>query len=364
MRRLLTKILSKPLLWLVGKTSSKPIPSRIFNCLSKIRRDTNRKKPQKGARLVANIDESKVIVFSDQHRGAKNGADDFMQCETTYLSALQYYNEQEFCLISLGDNEELWENRWTSVKEKNIASFEAEKKFVFRNAFVKVYGNHDLSWSINPFMRMEMEKIYGRKIKVYESVLLELLANHKKLSVLLTHGHQGDKKSDGNWFSKFFVANVWAPLQSYMKINPNTPAYNSTRKTLHNRIMYEWSATQKNLLLITGHTHQPVFESLTELERLYKKLLLAEVEKNQQQIDDIRERLKKVEPNFTSVSKDYLEMKPSYFNSGCCCFSDGDISGIEISGGFIRLIKWSHAENVSKRYVLEERSLHELLEIL
>jgi len=57
-------------------------------------------------------------------------------------------------------------------------------------------------------------------------------------------------------------------------------------------------------------------------------------------------------------------MKPTYFNSGCCCFSDGDITGIEIADGCIRLIKWQTGKQASERYVLEERSLHELLEIL
>jgi predicted phosphodiesterase len=329
-----------------------------------MRKDLNRKSPKTGIRLLSNIDDCKIIVFSDQHRGAKNGADDFMQCEANYLAALEFYNLHEFCFISLGDSEELWENRWPAVKRNNTISFEKEKKFVERDTFIKIYGNHDLTWNINPFTQLEIEKIYGKKIKVYEAVLLDIVKDKQHLSILLTHGHQGDAKSDGNFFSKFFVANVWAPFQAFFKINPNTPAYNSTRKTLHNRIMYEWSATQKNLLLITGHTHQPVFESLTELERLYKKLLVAEEEKDQQQIDEISNRLKKVEPNFTSVSKDYLVMKPTYFNSGCCCFSDGDITGIEIADGCIRLIKWQTGKQASERYVLEERSLHELLEIL
>ena len=36
--------------------------------------------------------------------------------------------------------------------------------------------------------------------------------------------------------------------------------------------MYEWSSVEKNILLITGHTHQPAFMSLTHLERLYERL--------------------------------------------------------------------------------------------
>jgi hypothetical protein len=42
-------------------------------------------------------------------------------------------------------------------------------------------------------------------------------------------------------------------------------------KTEHNNIMYEWSSHQQNLLLITGLTHQPIFESLTYLERVQRQ---------------------------------------------------------------------------------------------
>jgi len=53
-------------------------------------------------------------------------------------------------------------------------------------------------------------------------------------------------------------------------------------------------------------------------------------------------------------------MKPSYFNSGCCCFEDGTITGIEIADGCIRLIKWSYVNGSSSRIIAEENKLEEL----
>jgi hypothetical protein len=191
-------------------------------------------------------------------------------------------------------------------------------------------------------------------------VILKTKIGKHAYSIFLTHGHQGDAQSDGNWFSKFFIAHIWAPLQAYLKVNPNTPAYNTTIKTLHNRIMYEWSARQKSTLLITGHTHQPVFESLTHLERLYRDLERAQKMNEIAKVDQIKEEIKTREPQFTAVSADYLTMKPTYFNSGCCCFSDGDITGIEIENGFIRLIKWETENGKSQRCVLEEKKLRDL----
>jgi hypothetical protein len=60
---------------------------------------------------------------------------------------------------------------------------------------------------------------------------------------------------------------------------------------------------------------------------------------------------------------DFTSYKPNYFNSGCCCFDDGDITGIEITGEKIRLIKWEYNEkNVPGRIVLEETDFEALLE--
>ncbi|MER3498276.1 MAG: metallophosphoesterase [Chitinophagaceae bacterium] len=367
MRKLARILLLKPVLWFSSKFSSKPVAKKIFKALSRLKQQLQKQPCKKGPLLQADASTCKIIVFSDQHKGAKDGADDFMLCEANYIGALEYYNAQGFCFISLGDEEELWENRWWLVREKNLASYAAEKKFANRDAFIKLYGNHDLSWNTDPFTTVEMEKLYGKKLRVYEGALLQVsLPNQQspskkqQLSVLLTHGHQGDAKSDGNWFSKFFVAHIWAPLQAYLKVNPNTPAYNATKKTLHNRIMYEWAAKQKNTVLITGHTHQPVFCSLTELERLYRKLLIAEKEKNNERIEEIKLKIRKAEPGFISVSADYLSLKPAYFNSGCCCFSDGDITGIEIAEGYIRLVKWEEQNNQPFRCVLEEMLLSDL----
>src|SRR5204863_1368474 len=340
MRKLLQIILLKPILWFANKFSSHPVAERVFESLSDLKEQLEKQPSKKGLVIAFDADFGKAIIFSDQHKGAKNGADDFMLCEPNYLAALDYYNEQGFLFISLGDNDELWENRWPAVKKNNLPSFEVEKRFINRNAFIKIFGNHDLAWNTDVTTAFEMEKIYGQKVRVYEAVILATKISGRSFSIFLTHGHQGDAQSDGNWFSKFFVARIWAPFQAYLRINPNTAAYNTEKKTLHNEIMYEWSAQQKSTLLITGHTHQPVFTSLTHIERLYKDLQKAKLNGDLAAVHEIENEMHKREKEFSAVSVDYQTMKPSYFNSGCCCFVDGDITGIEIAGGNIGLIKW------------------------
>lgn len=377
MRRLLRFILLKPVLWAVARFSSKPERKRIFTALSALMKNICEKPGDRGLVIPFEQQTGKFIIFSDQHKGAKNGADDFIQAEPNYLAALDYYYKNDFTFINMGDSEELWENSIFKVKKHYKATFEAEKKFLDHNKYIKVFGNHDLYWDNDPLAWWQLKSIYGERVKVYEGVVLKslvspirtglktnaprLMTPDSELTIFLTHGHQGDASSDGNWFSKFFVANIWAPLQAYLRINPNTPAYDAEKKTLHNHIMYEWSAAQNGLLLITGHTHQPVFASLTHLERLYKDYQSAELDGNSAKCEKTKTEIQKREKEFTAVSVDYMHMKSSYFNTGCCCFSDGDITGIEITDGYIRLIKWSLVDEKPQREVLEERELVDLI---
>lgn len=177
----------------------------------------------------------------------------------------------------------------------------------------------------------------------------------------MTHGHQGDMQSDGNWFSKWFVSTIWGPVQAYLRINPNTPAYNNQLKSEHNQIMYDWTAKQTNLALVTGHTHQPVFNSLTHLERTYIRLDEAKKSGDKALVQKIEAELLagKISGN-TSPRLEYS--KNTYFNTGCCCFNDGDITGIELENGRIRLIEWKKdINNMPQRIVLEEKAFENLL---
>jgi len=74
--------------------------------------------------------DTQLITMSDMHRGDGTGSDDFAHNSLLYKCALDYYLENGFTYIELGDAEELWENRTfdqiyithTSVYEK-LAQF-------------------------------------------------------------------------------------------------------------------------------------------------------------------------------------------------------------------------------------------------
>ena len=233
----LRKFLFKPVLWASNKFSSNPERERIYKALSDLHDSIVKGEEKKG--LIINFDSNKdkFIIFSDQHKGAKNGADDFMICEPNYLAALDYYYQKGYFFIALGDCEELWENTVSAVKKNQQPAFEKEKLFFMNNRGVKIFGNHDLYWQNDPLASLFLKEIFSSAIPVYEGVLLKSTVANSTVNIFCTHGHQGDAVSDGNWFSKFFISMIWAPLQSILKINPNTPAYDSNLKKIHNSIM-------------------------------------------------------------------------------------------------------------------------------
>ncbi|WP_214073485.1 metallophosphoesterase [Mucilaginibacter sp. dw_454] len=355
MRKFLQGLLTKPVITLANKWSSRPDKKRVDAALSALYQNIMQNPGKRGRIVEFDAAKDKFIILSDQHKGARDGSDIFAKAANNYLAALNYYNKEKFFYINLGDSEELWENIFFTVKKHNKKTFEAEQRFLDRDAFIKIFGNHDLYWDNDPLAMVSLAQIYDQQTKVYEGAVLQTTIGKSKLAIYLTHGHQGDLQSDGNWFSKWFVSDIWAPFQSYLHINPNTPSNNDTLKTEHNKMMYEWSAKHKNIILITGHTHQPVFRSLTELEVLYEKQKAAqgkEADELQAQIDKLHLKTSRP-PDF----KGYLD---TYFNSGCCCFDDGDITGIEIAEERIRLIKWAYHGKKSVRRVLEEACLKDL----
>jgi hypothetical protein len=124
--------------------------------------------------------------------------------------------------------------------------------------------------------------------------------------------------------------------------------------------MYQWSVKRKNILLITGHTHQPVFKSFTHIEKLYDELEIAKKSKDETAINELKKQITSRESKGDKIP-DFTGYLDTYFNSGCCCFDDGDITGIELEDGCIRLIKWQYGiHKKSERIVLEESKLEDL----
>ena len=335
MRRILQHLLRKPLTWVANYLAASPKREVVFKSLSRLYQKRKNKKSRQ-VKVLDITEADRYIVFSDQHKGNKSWSDDFKGSEINYLSALKYYYSEGFNFINLGDSEELWKFKTEAILPANEAAFTAESAF-HPNRYFKTFGNHDIIWK-NPLdVLLHLKKYFPTPLQVYEGIVLRMANDKTPLEIFLTHGHQGDMMSDNNAVSTWIVAHIWMPLQRYLRININSPSKDFTLRDKHNRMMYEWSSRKRNLLLVTGHTHKPVFASGRYLDHPSNKI-------------------KKDQPRQT--------LKPCYFNTGCCCFDDGDITGIEIADGHIRLVKWFDEEIGSKKKVLEEIEISKLIEDL
>lgn len=342
----------KPVTRLAQKLSSAPRKEAVFKSLSSLldRMYTNKKND---SIIPLDLENSRFIIFSDQHRGTRDLADDFRLAEKNYMAALDHYLAQGYTLVCLGDCEELWENEPKPLMKFNEAVFRKEAQFLQDRRYYRMFGNHDLEWKYDFPRNLFLKPLLGDQLKVCEGLIMQTMHNNEVYSVFLTHGHQGDKRSDGNGFSKWIVAAIWTPIQRFLEINIDTVSDSIELIDKHNIIMYQWSATQKNLIFISGHTHKPVFASLDHVERLTSQIEKAKEAQDAALAARLQAELDKRKAEYAGKQFIKTMVVPSYFNTGCCCFFDGDITGIEIAEGEIRLIKWEEKENVPTRRVLE-----------
>ena len=322
-----------------------------------------------------NLNTDRLIIFSDQHRGARNGADDFLRSERAYNAALAYYLEMGHTLVVLGDAEELWEEFPAEVVKAYPHTLGLEAQFHAAGRYVRLWGNHDDDWSFADNVTLHLQPIFGGAVPVHTSVRVPVTDGETELGTLcLVHGHQGDSASDRwAWLSRWFVRFIWRPIQRFTRFSFNTPAKDWQLRERHNIALYRWAATRERTVLIAGHTHRPVFRSQTESAQL------------QQALDQLRTkamaapedaRLRTV-TGHTSAELEWTRAqdfyspgdegeavpmdKPCYFNTGCCCYLDGDITGLELADGQIRLVRWPDQQRRPRPQILAASSLREVL---
>ena len=336
MRKILQYFLKRPLTWMANKLAASPQQEVVFKSLTELYQQGIDGVGNQVKIITVDLAKDKFIILSDQHKGNKSWADDFNISEPNYLAALTFYNQQEFHFINLGDSEELWKFKVTELLPQNEKSLLAEAAF-HPHRYTKTFGNHDIIWKDKFAVAFYLKKYFTPTPIIYEGIILKITGLAVPLNIFLTHGHQGDLMSDNNAFSTWLVAHLWMPMQRFLRINVNSASKDFSLRNLHNKMMYEWSSKKRNLLLITGHTHKPVFAS----GRYYNH-----------------------PGNKIPAVEEHQELFPSYFNTGCCCFDDGDITGIELAGGNISLVKWYDEKSISKRIILEQISLEELIKDL
>lgn len=266
-----------------------------FNSLNKV---------YKSSKVININDSSKIILMSDIHRGNNSWSDDFAHNQNLFFTALNHYYNKGFTYVELGDGDELWENRsFQEIRKTHSHVFDLLHKYYIDNRLHFIYGNHDMVKKREKFAKKNLYSYYDERkekyiplfkdIKCEEGIVLNYL---NKENIFLVHGHQGDLLNDKLWWlARFLVRYVWKPIELYLGFKDTTsPAKNFKKKKLTERKITRW-ARINNTMVISGHTHRPVFANINE---------------------------------------------PLYFNTGSGVHPRC-ITGIEIEKGEISLIKWS-----------------------
>ncbi|WP_020613802.1 metallophosphoesterase [Sediminispirochaeta bajacaliforniensis] len=293
-------------------------------------------------------DNQRFVIFSDLHVGNGKYGDDFRPNAELFQTALHdYYYEKGYTLILNGDIEELHRYTLAEIRStwKNLYSlFDA---FDAENRLYKLSGNHD-----SKLFNLPGEPL---RYKLYESLKL----NYKGMTLFLFHGHQPSYFYEKfNEISGLLLRFIAKPL----RIKHYSVAHDKSRRFKIEKRTYEFSI-EKNIVSIIGHTHRPLFESLSKLDSLKYKIenLLRRYAKSgdekqkilEKQIEEIKKEIDKsiiTKGKEQAISSLYSSqtLAPSVFNSGCVIGKRG-MTAIEIKGGKISLVHWFN-EDVDEKY--------------
>ena len=261
----------------------------------------------KDAKTVPFDDSSKIILFSDCHRGDNSFADDFANNRNIYFHALKHYFAEGFTYIELGDGDELWENlSFESILEAHKNVYMLMKLFHEQDRLHLIWGNHDMVYRDQKHVQKNLayyfDKRLGQEVRLFgeidysEGILLK--HSQTQQEVFLAHGHQADWWNYLFWkWSRFMVRILWKPLNVMGIADPTSPAKNYQELIKVERRTKKWIIQNNNLMTIFGHTHRPRFPEPGDI---------------------------------------------AFFNDGSCVHPRS-ITGIEIENGGISLIKWQIA---------------------
>lgn len=260
-------------------------------------------------------DNSKIVFFSDVHRGDDSLSDEFARNRHIYYGALSYYYQHNFTYIETGDGDELWENvSFQRIYNSHPTIFDMLKKFHSGGRLYMIYGNHNMRMRDSRFVRENMYQGYDDYLETEEdlfpgiNVHESLILTHRKTGqkIFVVHGHQGDLMSDQLWWlSLFLVRFFWRFMHIIGLKYAASPSKNRVKRHRLEKSFRKWNLLH-GIAMICGHTHRPKFPSAGE---------------------------------------------PAYFNCGCCIHPRG-INCLEIVYGKIALINWSmHSRRDGSLYI-------------
>ena len=256
-------------------------------------------KALKKAHVIQSVQYPKIVMFSDCHRGSGAWNDNFLNNKTLFSAALNYYYDNGYAYVEIGDGDELWENRcFQDIYQIHEDIFQQLLRFYLEHRLFLLWGNHD---KVKKYTRFRSSNSFFAP-PFYESLIIEGIPGCEDLCLL--HGHQADPLNNQFWkAARWMVRYLWKPLELAGVKDPTSAARNYTKKKKVENRMAAW-VESRHTSLIAGHTHRPVLS---------------------------------------------MERGPAYYNAGSCVHPN-TITCMELTYEKIALVKWTACVD-EKRYL-------------
>lgn len=302
----------------------------------------------------------KCVIFSDMHMGNGSKKDDFRSNANLFVTALwKYYFKNDFIMVLNGDIEELQRFSYRKIQKSWRDVYALFDRFMQEGRLYKTIGNHDLQLCLpdgpgteyGPVNALVLETVHG--------------------DVFVFHGHQASMAYKS--LNKL-VGYTLKYLANPLMIKNYSVAHNSRKQYGIEKKVYHYSSFRKRMSVI-GHTHRPLFESLSKSERL--KFKIEQLCRDYSSTTDpgkMKEIRKTIKAHKKELKKIYKKNGygllsgqlygsvfnvPCLFNSGCVIGKRG-MTCIEMVDGEIALVHWFD-RNTSEKYL--DRRGYEPVEI-
>ncbi|MEI8096001.1 MAG: metallophosphoesterase [Spirochaetales bacterium] len=281
----------------------------------------------------------RFVILSDLHMGRGDRKDDFLRNGALFVDALEhYYLPRGFTLILNGDIEELLRVPRAEIVRAWKPVYDLFARFRDRGKLIWLIGNHEIlpGKQSDPYYTDHFDG---------ESLILELPGQ----DIFVFHGHQAGVANSGRynqaigWSLRLFA--------NSLGIGNTSVAHDSQKKFKLEKAIYEFSRGKK-LLSVMGHTHRPLFESLSkqeslgiQIERLCRDFPAADEGRKawiRRSVRNLRrDYLRAQQTAQPLVSRVYGDMLvPCLFNAGCAVGKRG-FTSLELKSGHLGLVSWT-----------------------
>jgi UDP-2,3-diacylglucosamine pyrophosphatase LpxH len=300
------------------------------------------------AEKVQITNSDRIVVLSDLHMGDGGKRDDFRLNSEFFSDVLKDYYKKDFGLILNGDIEELQKFSFQQIRNawKNVYSL--FDNFAKENRLIKTIGNHD--------ERIHTMPKYLKKYRHCEGIILD----YEGEKIFVLHGHQFSEQ-----FNKYndHIGWILKYLAAPLGIMNYSVAHNSRKKFKVETLGYKFSVENK-ILTIIGHTHRPLFESMSKADTLKYKIehilrYIHEYPESEQ--EEQVEKLQIYRDELAAISAEGAHLHPHdqlyspevvlpcLFNSGCVIGKSG-FTALEIQNGEIALVYWFDKNKTEKYF--------------